>query len=33
MSDHDFEVGKVFQVAGIIGIVVLSLGLLGLLTN
>ena len=35
MSDHDddFELGNVFWVAGLIGIVVLSSGMLGLLTN
>ncbi len=33
MSDHDFEVGNVFRVAGVIGIVVLLLGMLGLVIS
>jgi hypothetical protein len=33
MSDHDSDLGNVFVVAGIIGIVVLFLGMFGLLTS
>ena len=33
MAEEEFELGKVFRVAGIIGLVILVMGLLGVLTG
>ena len=33
MSEEEFDLGSVFRVAGVIGIVILALGLIGVLTT